>query len=83
MFMSCSRRHASRRNQLGFTLVELLVVIAIVAAVLPGGDPVSMLMLMVPQIILYVVGIWLASVFGRPAPWSAGEATTGPSENPA
>jgi len=60
-----------------------IVVIAIVAAVLPGGDPVSMLMLMVPQIILYVVGIWLASVFGRPAPWSAGEATTGPSENPA
>jgi sec-independent protein translocase protein TatC len=60
-----------------------IVVIAIVAAILPGGDPVSMLMLMVPQIILYGVGIWLASVFGRPAPWAAAEGTAGPSETPA
>jgi Sec-independent protein secretion pathway component TatC len=30
-----------------------------------------MLLLMVPQIILYAVGIWLASVFGRPAPWAS------------
>lgn len=61
-----------------------IVVIAVLAAVLPGGDPVSMLMLMVPQIILYALGIWLASVFGRPAPWaSASEAPTGPTETPA
>jgi Sec-independent protein secretion pathway component TatC len=32
---------------------------------------VGMLLLMVPQIILYAVGIWLASVFGRPAPWAS------------
>ncbi len=60
-----------------------IVVIAIVAAILPGGDPVSMLMLMVPQILLYGVGIWLASAFGRPAPWAAAEAPGGPSETPA
>ena len=48
-----------------------IVVIAAIAAVLPGGDPASMLLLMVPQIILYAVGIWLASVFGRPAPWAS------------
>lgn len=60
-----------------------IVVIAVVAAVLPGGDPVSMLMLMVPQIILYIVGIWLATVFGRPAPWSAPDAAAGPHETPA
>jgi sec-independent protein translocase protein TatC len=47
-----------------------LVVIAFVAAILPGGDPVSMVMLMIPQIILYGVGVWLASTFGRPAPWA-------------
>ena len=34
MFTSCSRRHASRRSQLGFTLVELLVVIAIIATLI-------------------------------------------------
>ena len=46
-----------------------LVVIAVVAAVLPGGDPFSMLLLMVPQIVLYTLGIWLAKTFGQPAAW--------------
>ncbi len=46
-----------------------IVLIAIVAAILPGGDPLSMLLLMAPQIVLYVLGIWLAKVFGQPAPW--------------
>jgi len=59
-----------------------IVVIAFVAAILPGGDPVSMILLMIPQLILYAVGIWLASVFGRPAPWSRGDAP-GPSETAA
>jgi sec-independent protein translocase protein TatC len=47
-----------------------LVIIAFVAAILPGGDPVSMILLMIPQILLYGVGVWLASAFGRPAPWA-------------
>ena len=59
-----------------------IVVIAFVAAILPGGDPVSMILLMIPQLILYAVGIWLASVFGRPAPWSRGDAAE-PSETTA
>lgn len=46
-----------------------LVVIAVVAAILPGGDPFSMLLLMVPQVVLYIAGIWLAKAFGQPAPW--------------
>lgn len=41
-----------------------IVVIAIVAAILPGGDPFTMILLMIPQIILYQVGIWLAAAFG-------------------
>lgn len=60
-----------------------IVVIAFIAAILPGGDPLSMLMLMVPQLILYGVGIWLASVFGRPAPWASAEPAGGASETPA
>lgn len=47
-----------------------VVVIALIAAILPGGDPVSMIMLMIPQLLLYAVGIWLAATFGRPAPWA-------------
>lgn len=45
-----------------------IVVIAVVAAVLPGGDPFSMFLLMLPQMVLYVVGIGLASRFERPVP---------------
>ena len=60
-----------------------IVVIALIAAILPGGDPVSMLLLMVPQLILYAVGIWLASVFGRPAPWAGDAGTTEVTETPA
>jgi Sec-independent protein secretion pathway component TatC len=29
-----------------------------------------MFLLMVPMIVLYSVGVWLASSFGRPAPWA-------------
>lgn len=59
-----------------------IVVIAFIAAILPGGDPVSMLFLMVPQIVLYMVGIWLAATFGRPAPWSRESAPAEPSAPP-
>lgn len=41
-----------------------IVAIAIIAAILPGGDPFTMILLMIPQIILYQVGIWLAAAFG-------------------
>jgi sec-independent protein translocase protein TatC len=44
------------------------LVCAVVAAALPGVDPVSMLIEMVPLIVLYEVSIVLASVFGRPSP---------------
>lgn len=47
-----------------------VVIIAVVAALLPGGDPMSMILLMVPQVGLYILGIWLAKRFGQPAPWT-------------
>jgi sec-independent protein translocase protein TatC len=49
-----------------------LVAIAAIAAALPGGDPMSMLLLMVPQVVLYAVGIALAARFGQPPLWRTG-----------
>jgi sec-independent protein translocase protein TatC len=42
------------------------LIIAIVAAALPGVDPISMLLEMVPLLILYELSILIARVFGRP-----------------
>jgi sec-independent protein translocase protein TatC len=47
-----------------------IVAIAVLAAILPGGDPFSMLLLMVPQVVLYGLGIWLARRFGGPPLWA-------------
>ena len=47
-----------------------IVVIALVAAILPGGDPFSMLLLMIPQVALYGLGIVLAKRFGGPPLWA-------------
>jgi sec-independent protein translocase protein TatC len=44
-----------------------IVVCAVIAAALPGVDPLSMLLEMIPLIVLYELSILLASVFGRPA----------------
>ncbi len=46
-----------------------IVGIAAIAALLPSGDPFSMLLVMLPMVVLYVVGIWLSSMFGRPLIW--------------
>jgi sec-independent protein translocase protein TatC len=44
-----------------------IVVIAVLAMLLPGVDPVSMLIEMVPMIALYELSILLAVAFGRPS----------------
>ncbi len=43
------------------------LVISIIAAALPGVDPISMLIEMVPLLVLYELSILLARAFGRPA----------------
>jgi sec-independent protein translocase protein TatC len=61
-------------TRLGLVRVEQLrqnrryayLVISIVAAALPGVDPVSMLIEMVPLLVLYELSILLARAFGRP-----------------
>jgi sec-independent protein translocase protein TatC len=50
-----------------------VLVIAVVAAALPGVDPISMLIEMVPLLVLYEASILLASLLGRPSPEVAGE----------
>jgi sec-independent protein translocase protein TatC len=63
-------------TRLGIVSVEQLrenrryayLAIAIVAAALPGVDPVSMLLEMVPLLALYELSIVLARVLGRPRP---------------
>lgn len=42
------------------------LIIAVVAAALPGVDPISMLLEMVPLLILFELSILIARVFGRP-----------------
>ena len=43
-----------------------IFVISIVAAALPGGDPVSMILIMIPLVVLYEASIILARRFGVP-----------------
>lgn len=46
-----------------------LVAMAAIAAILPGGDPISMVLLMAPQFLLYGVGIALAARVGQAPLW--------------
>ncbi len=74
-------------TRLGIVKVEQLtqnrryayLVIAIVAAALPGVDPVTMLIEMVPLLVLYELSILLARVLGRPGQ-SGGLAQPSPQE---
>jgi sec-independent protein translocase protein TatC len=43
-----------------------ILIISIVAAALPGGDPVSMILIMIPLILLYEGSVQLAKRFGTP-----------------
>jgi sec-independent protein translocase protein TatC len=72
-------------TRLGIVKVEQLrsnrryayLVIAILAAALPGVDPISMLIEMVPLLLLYELSILLARAFGTPSATGAmGEPTT-------
>lgn len=58
---------------------EAVVVMAVIAALLPGGDPVSMLLLLAPQLLLYGFGAWAAQRF---APRGIGAASDAAPANP-
>jgi sec-independent protein translocase protein TatC len=50
-----------------------ILVIAVLAMLLPGVDPVSMVIEMLPLVVLFEVSILLSRAFGRPTGDSAGE----------
>jgi sec-independent protein translocase protein TatC len=56
-----------------------VLIIAIVAMLLPGVDPVSMLIEMVPLLILFELSIWLTVWFAKPRPHEDG--ITAPNSN--
>jgi sec-independent protein translocase protein TatC len=61
-----------------------IFVISVVAAAAPGGDPVSMIMIMIPLVVLYEASIVIARRFGAPrAKREAPEPDLGPSDTPA
>jgi sec-independent protein translocase protein TatC len=76
-------------TRLGIVKVEQLrsnrryayLLIAIIAAALPGVDPVSMLIEMVPLLVLYELSILLARAFGRPGARSKGLTEPSTQEN--
>jgi len=51
-----------------------ILIIAIVSAAAPGGDPVSMFMIMIPLLLLYEASVVLARRFGQPSELGASDA---------
>jgi sec-independent protein translocase protein TatC len=50
-----------------------ILVIAVLAMLLPGVDPISMIIEMAPLVVLFEVSILLSRAFGRPSGENAGE----------
>lgn len=57
-----------------------VVVIAVIAMFLPGVDPVSMLIEMVPLLLLFELSIWLAVWFGKPREQTSDDAVAPPAD---
>jgi sec-independent protein translocase protein TatC len=51
-----------------------ILIIAVVSAAAPGGDPVSMFMIMIPLLLLYEASVVLAKRFGQPRELGASDA---------
>jgi sec-independent protein translocase protein TatC len=67
LILAATRLGITTARQLRRHRRHAVVVIAVVAMALPGTDPVTMLLEMVPLVLLYELSIVLAAVFGRPA----------------
>ena len=64
--LSITRLGIVTSDQLAQNRRYVILGIAIVAAALPGGDPISMLLIMLPLLLLYEASILLARRFGQP-----------------
>ena len=65
-------------DQLASNRRYAVLVIAVLAMLLPGTDPITMLLSMAPLVVLYEVSIVLARVLGSPGDASPGSAGTEP-----
>lgn len=43
----------------------IIVEAAVAMIITPGGDPISMILMLIPLLVLYELGIWLAAIAGR------------------
>jgi sec-independent protein translocase protein TatC len=66
LILAATRLGITNARQLRRHRRQAIVVIAVVAMALPGTDPVTMLLEMVPLLLLYELSIVLAAVFARP-----------------
>ena len=64
--LSITRLGVVTPDQLASNRRYVILGISVVAAALPGGDPVSMLLIMFPLILLYEASIVIARRFGQP-----------------
>jgi sec-independent protein translocase protein TatC len=79
--LSLSRLEIVSPEQFAKNRRYAIFVISVVAAALPGGDPVSMILIMIPLIVLYEGSILVARRFGQPSPERLGtEVTPSPGE---
>jgi sec-independent protein translocase protein TatC len=58
-------------EQLAHNRRYAIFIISVVAAALPGGDPASMILIMIPLVLLYEASVRLARRFGQPRDSSA------------
>jgi sec-independent protein translocase protein TatC len=65
--LSLTRLGIVTPEQLAQNRRYVILGISVVAAALPGGDPVSMILIMIPLVLLYEASIVLARRFGEPA----------------
>jgi sec-independent protein translocase protein TatC len=76
VILAVTRLGIVRIDQLTKNRRYAYLIIAIIAAALPGVDPVSMLIEMVPLLVLFELSILLARWFGRTSGAGAAEPTT-------
>jgi sec-independent protein translocase protein TatC len=71
--LSITRLGVVTPDQLARNRRYAILIISIVAAALPGGDPVSMILIMIPLVVLYEASVQLAKRFGEPTELSSSE----------
>jgi sec-independent protein translocase protein TatC len=71
--LSITRLGVVTPDQLARNRRYAIFIISIVAAALPGGDPVSMILIMIPLVVLYEASVQLAKRFGEPKELSSSE----------